>query len=78
MEVSSSPRPPASSLPACSPLNNSYFPVKRSKLVRSKWVLGLLISNLLHKFSLMNFHVRASEELKPPQAPGNGDSWGIF
>lgn len=56
-------------------LNNSCFPVKHSKLVRSEWVLGLLISNLLYKFSVMNFNVKASEELEPPQVPVNGDSW---
>lgn len=56
-------------------LNNSYFPVKHSKRVGSGWVLSLLMSNLLHKFSLMNFHMRESEDLKPLQAPGNGNSW---
>ncbi|XP_075016870.1 coiled-coil domain-containing protein 102A isoform X1 [Calonectris borealis] len=61
-----------SRLPVRSSLNNSCFPVKRCKLVGSDQVLGLLISNLLYKFLLMNFHVRASEELKPPQTPGNG------
>lgn len=65
---------PSSGLSMCLSLNNSCFPVKHSKLVRSERVLGLLISNLLHKFSLMNFNVKASEELKRPQAPVNGDS----
>lgn len=69
---------PSSGLPMCLSLNNSCFPVKHSKLVRSEQVLGLLISNLLHKFSLMNFNVKASEELKQPQAPTNGDSWVFF
>lgn len=62
-------------LPVRSTLNNSCFPVKYSGLVGSHWILGLWISNLIHKFSLMNFHARGSKELKPPQVPGNRDSW---